>query len=515
MSSGPAYLHAIVATAASPTEASRYKVFSLRIESPNVPLSQLRIHAATKLGIDPNSWMADALMLYRIDETLLEDDTRLLQGEKDPTTLFRLTDVPDSLQNVGRWFPDVTNEANVTNALHLLVQLPPAMDAGSSSAAGPSLASLSALPPAYSSLADAAPIPASAQDSKAAYVDAPERRQPLPTDQKNGAETAGYSSAQPPLQVTTTLLSNAAPATAMACVAGAQQPDAGAPYRAPTASSAFSYDDYVRHSFQHSGNLAMDNPTPAPKIHTPKPTSYTIAEPEICPQGRDEAKGMMRRRLIWGLLVGLVLLVAVIAVVVVMVNKSKGSSSSSENVDGSKNPTSSVGPSPTSGTSPTAIPSPAPKTWLSLAGYDYYDYDLPSFRTNSLPGRPTGSIQECGKFCEADAKCKGAIWLPLSNTCYGKSELVRQGLSGSNTIYIIFPQRKEVFDKFTYLPGQSHPNDEIVCYANTDPLTCGSLCVAVALCQAIDISVPDKRCCLRSVPVNNVANATMNMWTKP
>ncbi|KAJ3003362.1 hypothetical protein HKX48_001798 [Thoreauomyces humboldtii] len=123
----------------------RYKVFSLAIDGPHQPLSHLRLRIAERLGIDPNSPYAEQLLVWRIDEDVSEDDSRLLHGNtSDPEALFELTRLPESVRTVGTWIPKALG---TSNTLHVLVQLP---SVPATTDAFDFATELEALPPAYS-----------------------------------------------------------------------------------------------------------------------------------------------------------------------------------------------------------------------------------------------------------------------------------------------------------------------------------------------------------------------------
>ncbi|KAI8907646.1 hypothetical protein DFJ77DRAFT_173862 [Powellomyces hirtus] len=142
------YLHALVAST------TRYRVFSVKVDT-DVPLTELRIHVATRLGFEANSWNAGAFSLYRIDEDILEDDKRLLESDEhhDPSKIFQLVALPDSfpesLQDVNTWIPEISDKSK--KRLHLLVQLPRVQDEDTrwdlQGRAG--RATVNSLPPAY------------------------------------------------------------------------------------------------------------------------------------------------------------------------------------------------------------------------------------------------------------------------------------------------------------------------------------------------------------------------------
>ncbi|KAI8592857.1 hypothetical protein BDZ88DRAFT_504211 [Geranomyces variabilis] len=142
----PVYLYGVVATADH-----GYRVFSLRLDSRHLPLSQTRLLVARRLGLDPNSSMTDRLRIFRFDEDVDEKDRRLLRGREDPTTLFRLSLLRESLRDVGEMVPRIG-----TNALHVLVILPATTEDVEEG--------LEALPPAYTEMSgDGIPTPAIAQ----------------------------------------------------------------------------------------------------------------------------------------------------------------------------------------------------------------------------------------------------------------------------------------------------------------------------------------------------------------
>ncbi|KAJ3155063.1 hypothetical protein HDU89_007253 [Geranomyces variabilis] len=142
----PVYLYGVVATAHH-----GYRVFSLRLDSRHLPLSQTRLLVARRLGLDPNSSMTDRLRIFRFDEDVDEKDRRLLRGREDPTTLFRLSLLRESLRDVGEMVPRIG-----TNALHVLVILPATTEGVEEG--------LEALPPAYTEMSgDGIPTPAIAQ----------------------------------------------------------------------------------------------------------------------------------------------------------------------------------------------------------------------------------------------------------------------------------------------------------------------------------------------------------------
>ncbi|KAJ3174226.1 hypothetical protein HDU88_000194 [Geranomyces variabilis] len=142
----PVYLYGVVAT----TDHG-YRVFSLRLDSRHLPLSQTRLLVARRLGLDPNSSMTDRLRIFRFDEDVDEKDRRLLRGREDPTTLFRLSLLRESLRDVGEMVPRIG-----TNALHVLVILPATTEDVEEG--------LEALPPAYTEMSgDGIPTPAIAQ----------------------------------------------------------------------------------------------------------------------------------------------------------------------------------------------------------------------------------------------------------------------------------------------------------------------------------------------------------------
>ncbi|KAJ3162688.1 hypothetical protein HDU86_003661 [Geranomyces michiganensis] len=131
--SSAVYLHGVVATADR-----GYRVFSLRLRSRSLPFSQACLLVARRLAIDPNSLLTERLRIYRFEEEVDEDDARLLRGRDDPTALFRLSLLRESLRDVGEVLPRIG-----IKALHVLVRLPDAADEQA-------FEGLEALPPAYS-----------------------------------------------------------------------------------------------------------------------------------------------------------------------------------------------------------------------------------------------------------------------------------------------------------------------------------------------------------------------------
>ncbi|KAJ3138265.1 hypothetical protein HDU90_001227 [Geranomyces variabilis] len=111
---------------------SGYRVFSLCVAGTDVPLAHVRLQIAARLGLDPNSPLADLLDVYRVDEDLRDDDPRLHRratssssssssAHADPSAVFALTMLPETMQPLAQWIPNISK-----SSLHILVRLPAA-----------------------------------------------------------------------------------------------------------------------------------------------------------------------------------------------------------------------------------------------------------------------------------------------------------------------------------------------------------------------------------------------------
>ncbi|KAJ3156169.1 hypothetical protein HDU86_004137 [Geranomyces michiganensis] len=130
-------------------ESGGYRVFSVRLASPNVPLADVRLNIASRLGIDPNSPAADLIQVYRIDEDLHNDDERLKPSiargyDNDPQAVFALTELPETMDPVSQSIPRIAN-----SCLHVLVRLPV-------TGGGADVSDFYGLPPAYVPTSEAA-----------------------------------------------------------------------------------------------------------------------------------------------------------------------------------------------------------------------------------------------------------------------------------------------------------------------------------------------------------------------
>ncbi|KAI8916544.1 hypothetical protein DFJ77DRAFT_460209 [Powellomyces hirtus] len=469
------FLYGLVASPHPSPDHRPYNVFSLRIDSPNVPLAELRIHVATRLGLDPNSPHAGAIHVYRLDEDVSDNDKRLLHADTDPTSLFQLTRMQDSLQTVGSWIPRATDRA--THGFHLLVSLPAASAAAASEA---DLGWLNTLPPAYSenAFADPPAMP-TAWSSRTMIPDEDQKSRPVSPNPSDSFHSHINVAMPVPLSIPSDPSTD--PSTR----------------RKPTQS--LTYQDYTRAGFNLSLNHMSQGKDYAP-VSAPAKTQANPGKPS------------QRKKIILGVILLVVALIGGIVAAVVVI-KTKSNSSSSSNSNTADTPSSSPTPASTStgsaGSQPTPAPS-VPAAWLSLQGRDFLGNDLPSFGPG-ITNVPT--VEACGTLCENDPLCAGAVY--LNNTCYGKSDMVPNPAARA-TVHLVFRNQTLAFNRdFTLITNTDHNGDDLACFngvANPEP--CHSLCYAVRTCRAVNYWALNKQCCIKNVPGPLVLTQGINFWSR-
>ncbi|KAJ3019315.1 hypothetical protein HKX48_002211 [Thoreauomyces humboldtii] len=452
------YLFGVVATS------SRYKFFSLQLESSTyLPLSQVRILISSRLGLDPNASAADDLSLYRFDEDLELTDPRLSIASPlvDPRTSFRITLLPESLQDVTTWIPNIEHR----NVLHVLVTLRE-MHLGNQDARGFVPGDGTFLedlpPPAYSHVEDHIVPAASLTRAPTVVAAVPLMPEPPPVTHLRKMDRL----------VT-------APGTSV-------------DVRRPGHAIGKADSPTLTVTPPHTTHQAHPDPA-TPEVAVSGSTYHglmqLVTENSKDPEALELPSSVNRRRkLLLGLIIGLVITIIGGATAGFAIAKDK------HNTSPSTTP-SAPAPAPfqgSSSTSPTvtttssaASPSSSPVTWLSLSGFDFPGVLI------AFASQPATSVQQCEKTCSTAAACAAASFSQNSATCTGfRSVNSAVAVAGGTDQTLVFPLNT------TYLTWTTHGDTAI--YAANLPLTSklgvnftapderlgGSLCSLLSSCAA-------------------------------
>ncbi|KAJ3167817.1 hypothetical protein HDU87_001440 [Geranomyces variabilis] len=444
--------------------------------------------------------------VFRIDEDIPMHDSRLLHAEYDPRQVFRVTELPNSMQPVSMWIPRLYDET----ALHILVSLPPAQAAGSSPTSIQPVA-----PPRRAVRPDVALATGAAAAAASQYA--------------NSASPSQYASPASPASPLDYYASPADPPHYSPALSSSEYSSAYAPLTAAAMLKPASMADNPFQPAPPVPPVSQAQSAAKGRIATPVPAKST--------GGRFAAFMRTTKGRIWAGVIGTVVLVAIIIGVVVGMKSSKANGSDAQAVGGSQaTPSSPVTsttrfstplassaatiptPVPAASTTsrPIASPTPLPGNWLTLAQFQFMGTPLPgpaatvTLRTPDLMG--------CGTLCRAAAGCLAGQM--VGNTCYLMKSF--DGTAVTNVDAMITYPDVSGFAAWSAAVGSDSDGHDFdptgTCPPATSGAQCAALCAVIPACRGVNYNsaVDGRFCCFKTAIITPLTpNRNVTIWIKP
>ncbi|KAI9100347.1 hypothetical protein DFS34DRAFT_693071 [Phlyctochytrium arcticum] len=546
------YLYGVVAEGPG----KPYKLFTLRLRS-DIVLARLRVIVATRLGIDPNSWLAGELRLLRFDETICEDDERLKQAEEHPEKAFKATLLPDSLQPLGTHIPEVLLQQK-QHGLHLLVDM--GARAARTSEESTHLR-MDTLPPAYSAIASATPpiddgipfaVPAGVESVTPAPAPSslPNYSSPTPPVRQCSMsylkDSAPADSESAPLQVYTASIhpytGPASPGTATSVMSPTSASSAGSlvqngpVYDMGDASNSTLNLESSPHNvgstafFVHPHDHMPSSPT---SLYSQSTAGHRSANDSVTLENVEASKGMgrhislsqkemgnhpSRRRSqatkcrLWTA-AAVLLLLAIglgIGLGVGLTRLRKNDS----NEGGMK-------ADPTKPPAQIPVPSPGINQFGTLVGTDFSGNDLSN---HTVSKKNITNLNECWQLCRDTPGCIAAV-SDRAFQCWAKGNLTNTAILRPDRV-VLFPVNDISYLSWPKTEKYDHRGDDIACYNDgSSAALCGAFCVAHPACRAYNFNEPTPTpvnvgwerggCCVKTSGDGLVPENVVTFWTRP
>ncbi|KAI9101817.1 hypothetical protein DFS34DRAFT_432710 [Phlyctochytrium arcticum] len=520
-----------------------YKMFTLRL-SEDINLARLRVLVATRLGIDPNSWLAGQLKLYRFDEVIHEEDERLQQAEEHPNKSFKTTPLPESLQSISSHIPDVVlqKQGEKVSGVHILVEMAPldAQEDDDEETIPMRLPEMEILPPAYSQ------VPGHRRNRS---ENIPVALRVLPTIQRNAThhQTRGSGTSQHPYYPADLkngfgtfdllpYLSSTDLARNGTVTSNTTSQDSQSSFHLPGTSYYLQNPDYMTAyttSPQFFTPVPIQPATTAHHYRNVSDSSYGSSAAEdrnrdsysrIFEEGvkiharetekrklvegvRDE-EARRRKKMFIGIGVGLlVILVLSIGLGVGLNNKNNGSGMTA------------------SGARLLSPPSPGVGQYGLLPGFDWIGSDL---ATPNVTARNITNLNDCWQLCRDTPGCAVAV-SDRQSKCALKSEIpkVTQRTDENDPRIILFPLKDTSWATWPATARSDHRGDDIACFVGTVVTAedCGAFCVIHPQCRAFNYNEPSDKpldngwthggCCLKTNGAGKSPSPLVTFWDKP